>query len=148
MPTPTPDPRTAAVTAAVGLLQAHVPGVDTWKLWDGSPGSDDPLPGNRTTIRVTPLWEAEEASWSMGGVLTYSSPVLLRCEIRTPDPFDPDDVLALYSEILDTLFDPAHQVTLRAAGVSWVEPVQPPDPAVEPGASSECGVRLAVFLAR
>lgn len=148
MPTPATDPRTTAFDAALAVLQARVPGVDSWRVWDGSPGADDPLPGNRTTVRLTPLWEAEEAVYAMGAIPTYSSPVLVRIEIRTPDPFDPDAALALYGEILDALFHPAEQAALRAGGISWIEPVQAPSPAVEPGAASECGVRLAVFVTR
>jgi hypothetical protein len=144
----TNDPRSAAVDGVVRILKRRVSGVDLWRAWDASQTADDPLPAGRTSIRLTPMAEPEEAVAACSGRVTFASPVLVRVEIRTPDPFRPDKALGLYSQIVDALVDPAERAARTAAGISWVEPVQPPDPTAAIDGSVAGGIRLVVHITR
>jgi hypothetical protein len=146
------DPRTTAVEGVVRILKRRAQGIDLWRVWDGSPTSDDPLPVGRTSVRVVPVFEPEEVVSSCGGKITVSAPVLLRIETRTPDtsPTRPNRHLGLFAEVMDALLDPAERQALSDAGVSWVEPAQPPDPASSDALDAPIvgGVRIAVFITR
>lgn len=146
------DPRTTAVEGVVRILKRRILGVDLWRVWDGTTTADDPLPTGRTSVRVVPVFEAEELVFSGGGKVTFSAPVLLKIESRTPDtsPTRPNKHLSLFAEIMDALLDPDEREALAASCVSWVESVQPPDPASSDAIDAPIvgGVRLAVFITR
>lgn len=146
------DPRVTAFRKAVQVLQADPAirrTVEKWHIWDGSATSDDPLPAGMTTVRLTPFAEAEEDYALLGGgKRSVRSPVLVRVESRTRGLFNMESPVNLHGYIEEALATPEATAALRAAGVSWVEYVTPPDPSTLAEETAMSAFRLMVFIQR
>jgi hypothetical protein len=141
------DPRANAFRWAQDRLVASDTGV-TWYGPDG-PGSFDEgglIPGELRG-RLEPEFESMEAEAARDGRTSYRSSVLLRIALRVPG-MNPDAVIATWARIEDAL-DPIGDdqadvaASANAAGISWVELVQPPSGT---GDVLRGSVRLVVFV--
>lgn len=142
------DARANAFRWAQDRLQAADTGV-TWLGPDGPASLNDEglIPGELRGS-LAPEFEPMEAESAMAGRLTYRSAVRLLIDLRVPGE-NPDLVAAAWARIEDAL-DPIGDdradvlASAQAAGISWVELVQPPSGAA--GGILRAIVRLVVFV--
>jgi hypothetical protein len=143
------DPRRTAFRAVVAALKddaALAPYVAAWDVRDGDTNTaTTEIKVTDHTIRLTPVYERTEAMWAAGGVRTWQCPITVNVETRVASA-NADNAINLAGLIEDAA-TAIPTATLHAAGVSWVELVQPPAQADE-YATHAGAFRLMVYINR
>jgi hypothetical protein len=123
--------------------------VKVWQDWSGS-GADTQAPGaDVVTVRITPIFEAEEILCVKGrgasAERTYRAPIRVQIEASGPG-----SNVANPMNLAGLLCDAAYAIPeerLREGGISWIEPGAPAAQARD-GGTSTGAFRLMVFVRR
>jgi hypothetical protein len=119
--------------------------VRTWQAWEGTGTDTADAAAESVTVRLTPVFEAEDVLCADGMKRTIRCPVLVRIDAMCPGS-NVENAINLAGLIEETVLKIAPEV-LNEGGISWAEPVNPAALAGD-GVSSSGAFRLLVFVDR
>lgn len=119
--------------------------VRVWQDWSGT-GTDTQPPGaDVVTVRLTPVFEAEDVFAFNGQTRTFRCPVRVQVDATVPGS-DVSNAINLAGLVEETVLKIPH-TTLNQGGISWIEAVSPAAQAND-GKTSTGAFRLMVFVDR